>query len=154
MEQSAIQDQLGGHRCFGCGPLNEHGLQIKSYWDGTAEAVCHFQPRPYHTGGPNFLNGGIIATIMDCHSVNAAMAKLYTDEGRPIGSEPKLWAVTGSMQVSYLKPTPMDHPVMLRAQVLERNGRKVRVACSLFAGETETVRAEVLAVQVPWREMA
>lgn len=153
MEQPAIQDQLGGHRCYGCGPLNEQGLQIKSYWDGE-ETVCHFEPRPWHVGGPNFLNGGVIATIIDCHCVNTAMAATYKAEGRAIGSDPKIWCVTGSMQISYIKPTSMDEPVQLRARVIERSGRKTRVACSLFAKGEETVKAEVLAIQVPWREMA
>ena len=33
--------------CYGCGRLNEQGLQIKSTWDGE-ESVAHYQPRPYH----------------------------------------------------------------------------------------------------------
>jgi hypothetical protein len=26
--------ELGSHQCWGCGTRNEHGLQVKSYWDG------------------------------------------------------------------------------------------------------------------------
>jgi hypothetical protein len=44
---------------YGCGRLNQDGLQIKSYWDGE-ESVCHYTPKPYYSGGvPEFANGGI-----------------------------------------------------------------------------------------------
>jgi len=48
----AFQDYYSDNfaSCFGCGRLNEHGLHIKSYWDGE-ESVCRFQPEHYHTGG-------------------------------------------------------------------------------------------------------
>jgi len=29
--------------CYGCGRLNEHGLRIKSYWDGE-ESVATYTP--------------------------------------------------------------------------------------------------------------
>jgi hypothetical protein len=36
MDQKAFQDYYPDDlsHCYGCGRLNEHGLQIKSYWDG------------------------------------------------------------------------------------------------------------------------
>ncbi len=45
--QDYYPDQLA--HCYGCGKLNEHGLQIKSYWDGN-ESVCRFLPNDYYTG--------------------------------------------------------------------------------------------------------
>jgi hypothetical protein len=49
MEQKAFQDYYPDNLsyCYGCGRLNEHGLHIKSYWEGD-EAVCRFTPKPYH----------------------------------------------------------------------------------------------------------
>lgn len=32
--------------CYGCGRLNEHGLNLKSYWVDH-EAICNFKPEPY-----------------------------------------------------------------------------------------------------------
>ena len=46
--QDYYPDKLG--ICYGCGRLNEHGLQIKSYWSKNNEdSICHFQPKEYHT---------------------------------------------------------------------------------------------------------
>src|SRR5215471_20575260 len=85
----AIQDDIGiDNLCYGCGPENPEGLKIKSYWDGD-ETVCTFMPRPSFMAGPrHVLNGGIIATVIDCHCICTAVAAVYKSEGRPIGSDP------------------------------------------------------------------
>ena len=36
------------------------------------------------------LNGGIIASLIDCHSLNLAIAHAYRIEQRPIGSAPRI----------------------------------------------------------------
>ena len=127
--------------------------QIKSYWHGD-EAVCIYQPRPAFMAGPrHVLNGGVIATLIDCHSACTAIAALYKAEGRPIGSDPIIWCVTASMQVDYLRPTPIAAPVTLRARVESTEGKRTTVACSLSSGGIETARGRVVAVRVPpsWR---
>jgi len=150
----AFQDQFGiENRCYGCGPENPEGLQIKSYWGGD-EAVCIYQPRPAFLAGPrHVLNGGVIATLIDCHSICTAIAALYKAEGRPIGSDPVIWCVTASMQIDYLRPTPIAAPVSLRARVESMEGKRTTVACSLGSGGIETARGRVVAVRVPlsWR---
>ena len=68
MTQS-IQDRLYPDLpCFGCGPVNERGLRLKSYATGDGEVIAEFTPWPEHDNGTGFLNGGIIATVLDCHS--------------------------------------------------------------------------------------
>src|SRR5687767_13585561 len=96
----AIQDQLGiENRCYGCGPDNPDGLHIKSYWEGN-ETVCRWTPRPaFAAGPPDVLNGGVIATLLDCHGIGTAIANCYRLEGRELGSEPHVWCVTGSMSI-------------------------------------------------------
>jgi acyl-coenzyme A thioesterase PaaI-like protein len=133
--------------CWGCGHSNLHGLQIKSRWEGD-EAVCEFQPQSHHTAYPGVLNGGIIATIIDCHCINTAMANIYRAEGRPHGSDPQVACVTGEMNIRYLKPTPLDSPVTLRARITTVEGRKTRVQCSLFSQGEECARGDVLAVRL------
>ena len=51
--------------CFGCGPENLKGLQIKSFWDGK-QAICRWKAEPHHNGVKGILNGGIIASLIDC----------------------------------------------------------------------------------------
>ncbi|MCA3392177.1 MAG: PaaI family thioesterase [Roseomonas sp.] len=154
MKESAFQDQIPDNHCFGCGPHNANGLRIKSYWDGD-EAVSTFTPQPFHMAGPvNVLNGGIIGTVIDCHCICTAFADAYRREGRAIGSAPRLWYATASMKVDYLKPTPIDRPLTLRAKVLESGPKKTRISCSLIADCVESARGEVLAIRVAhdWRD--
>ncbi len=149
-EPIAFQDQLEGNHCWGCGPLNEGGLQIKSYWseDGT-ETVCHWQPAPEHTTWvTESMNGGVIATIMDCHSIWTAMAFAYREAGRAIGTQPVLMYVTGGIHVKYLRPTPIDAEITLRAHVIEATDRKSIVQCSLYAAGEECAQSELIAVKV------
>ena len=150
----AFQDQFRiENRCYGCGPDNPEGLHIKSYWDGD-DGVCVYQPRPsFMAGPPQILNGGVIAILVDCHSICTAVATLFKEEGRPIGSDPLIWCVTASMDIYYLRPTPIDVPVKLRARVLSREVKRFVVACTLHSSETETVHGRVVAVRVPlsWR---
>jgi acyl-coenzyme A thioesterase PaaI-like protein len=155
VSSSAFQDLIHDNFCFGCGADNPDGLQIKSVWVGPAESVCVFRPRPHQSAGPrHVLNGGIIATLIDCHSVCTAVADAYRREGREIGSDPPLWCVTGRMTVAYLKPTPIDRPVELRARVEEVDGRKTRLSCNLSSDGEVTARGDVLAIQVAavWRQ--
>ena len=66
METPAFQDLYPDQwaHCYGCGRLNEHGLQIKSHWDGD-ETVCIYTPRPYHIAIPGYVYGGLIASLID-----------------------------------------------------------------------------------------
>lgn len=149
MDDQAFQDAFSENHCWGCGTLNPHGLQIKSYWSGD-EAICTWQPQPYYTSGPqHILNGGIIAVLMDCHCVCTAVADAYRAEGRAMTSKPPLFYVTASLQVTYLHPTPIAEPVVVRAQITHRAERKTLLACSLFSGGEECARGEVVAVRVP-----
>jgi acyl-coenzyme A thioesterase PaaI-like protein len=134
--------------CYGCGRLNQQGLQIKSRWDGE-DSVAHFQPRPHHTAVPGYVYGGLIASLIDCHSTGTAAAAMYRAEARDMDTEPSFRFLTASLHVDYLKPTPIDCTLELRGRVKEIKGRKVVVACSLFAKGIECARGEVVAVQVP-----
>jgi acyl-coenzyme A thioesterase PaaI-like protein len=153
-DQPALQDVVPGNHCWGCGPENKEGLQIKSYWDGEA-TICTWQPRPPYFAGPtHVLNGGVIAALIDCHSVITAIADVYRSEEREIGSSPDVWCVTGSMSISYRRPATIDAPVTLRASVMKRDGRRTTVACTLSSKGEECAGGEVVAVRVPesWRE--
>ena len=150
MTQKPFQDYYPDQwsHCYGCGRLNEHGLQIKSYWDGD-ESVCTFQPRPYHKAIPGFVYGGLIASLIDCHGTGTASAATYRNEKRPMGSEPAARFVTASLHVDYLHPTPIDTVLELRGRVKEITGRKVVVDISLSAKGEVTARGQVIAVQIP-----
>jgi acyl-coenzyme A thioesterase PaaI-like protein len=150
MTKQAFQDYYPDDlsHCYGCGRLNEHGLQIKSYWDGP-ESVCHFTPRPYHTAIPGYVYGGLIASLIDCHCTGTASAAAYRAEGREMGSEPPLRYVTASLHVEYVRPTPIGASLEIRAQVKEIKGRKVAMTATLSAEGQVCARGEVVAVRMP-----
>lgn len=150
MAEKAFQDYYPDHtaHCYGCGRLNEHGLQIKSYWDGD-ETVCRLNPRPYHTAIPGYVYGGLIASLMDCHGTGSAAAAAYRAEGRAMDTEPPLRFVTASLKVDFLRPTPLDATLEVRATIKEIKGRKVVVSETLSANGEICARGEVVAVQMP-----
>ena len=152
----SFQEQMPGNHCWGCGPDNPDGLQLQSRWDGD-DAVAVWQPRPEHMAGPrHILFGGIIAALIDCHSICTAYAAAFRATGQPIGSDPSIWYATASLQVSYLRPTPLGTPLTIRARVVETAGRRTNLTCSLYANGEECARGEVIAVRVPsaWLEVA
>ena len=88
MKEKAFQDYYPDDLsyCYGCGRLNEDGLQIKSYWEGD-ESVCVFTPRPHHMAVPGFVYGGLIASLIDCHGTGTAAAAAYRAAGRLVPLE-------------------------------------------------------------------
>jgi acyl-coenzyme A thioesterase PaaI-like protein len=150
MSEKAIQDFYPDNvsYCYGCGRLNEPGLQIKSYWLGD-EAVCIYQPRPEHIAIPGYVYGGLIASLIDCHCTGTAAAASYQAAGRAMDSLPPFRFVTASLKVDYLKPTPLGVPLEVRARVIEIKGRKVVMQASLSAEGQVCARGEVVAVQAP-----
>ena len=152
MSQTPFQDYYPDHmaRCYGCGRLNEHGHQIKSFWDGE-ESVCYFDPKPYHTAIPGYVYGGLLASLIDCHGTGTAAAAAYREAGRDMDTEPALRFLTGSLHVDYLKPTPLGVTLEIRGKVKEVKGRKVVIEEWIIVNGIVTVRGEVVAVQVPER---
>ncbi len=150
MNPKAFQDYYPDHlsHCYGCGRLNEFGLQIKSYWDGE-ESVCTVQPKPYHIAIPSYVYGGFIASIIDCHGTGTAAAAAYRAEGREMDTEPPLRFVTAALHVDYLRPTPLGVPLEVRGMVKEIKGKKVVVAATVSANGKICARGEVVAVKMP-----
>jgi acyl-coenzyme A thioesterase PaaI-like protein len=134
--------------CYGCGRLNPLGLQIKSFWEAD-ESVCHFRPRPHHTGLPGYVYGGLIASLIDCHATGTAAAAAYREEKREMGTKPPVRFVTASLRVDYLAPTPIDAELELRGRVKELKGKKIVVEVSLASRGAVCARGEVVTVQVP-----
>ena len=150
MDEIAFQDQGSVHHCHGCGAANEKGLRLKSYWDGE-EAVARWRAAPHYCGGsPENLNGGIIATLIDCHCLNLAIAHAYRAAGRAIGSAPRIGYVTANLNITYLKPTPLNETIGLRARIAKLEGRKAWVNCALSAAGVVCATGEVLGVRVEW----
>jgi len=150
MDPKAIQDYYPDELsyCYGCGRLNEHGHQIKSFWDGD-ETISRFTPKPYHTAIPGYVYGGLVASLIDCHGTGTAALASYRAEGRESDTLPPFRFVTASLQVDFLKPTRLGVELELRGKVIELKGRKVISEITVSANGEITARGKVVAVQMP-----
>jgi acyl-coenzyme A thioesterase PaaI-like protein len=136
--------------CYGCGFNNPLGLHIQTRWDGEI-GHCTFVPRPEHTGFPGFVYGGLLASLIDCHSMGTAIAAMYDAEGREAGSSPEITCVTGNLNVSYKKPTPIGVELKLESRIKEITERKAIVTTEVLANGEVCVTGEVVAVRVKSR---
>lgn len=147
----AFQEQYSEEfsHCFGCGTLNEHGYHLKSYWEGET-SVAYFTPKPYHTAIPGFVYGGLLASLIDCHSTGTGAAALEKNKTTKDGF-PR--CVTASLNVEYLKPTPIDTELKLVGRVEKIIKRRVTVNVELWANNIMCVKGKSVVVQVPpnWR---
>lgn len=151
MGEMAFQDAFAHIHCFGCGAHNAAGLQLKSHWEEPGvRSVARFQPQPHHCAGPvSCVNGGIIATVIDCHAVCTAMAAAYRAEGRPLGSDPPIQYATANLSVDYRRPARIDQLLVIQAEIVEVAGRKTRLSVTVCSGEETCASAQVVAVRVP-----
>ncbi|MEJ2678524.1 MAG: PaaI family thioesterase [Gemmatimonadota bacterium] len=146
----AIQDDYPADvaHCYGCGRLNEHGHQLKTVWDGE-EMVSRFTPEPFHTAIPGYVYGGLIASLIDCHGTGTAAAVAQRAAGVEMGSGSAPRFVTASLNVEFLKPTPLGPELVVRGRAVERSERKVVVEATVSAADVICARGKVVAVRMP-----
>ncbi len=151
----AIQDTYPDEsaHCYGCGRLNDHGLHLRTFWD-REETVTRYTPEPWHIAIPGYVNGGLLASLMDCHGTGTAAAAAYRAEGREPGTPPPHRFVTASLKVNYVKPTPLGVELEVRGRATSVQGRKITVEARIIAAGTVTVTGEVVAVEMPERMRA
>ena len=114
--------------CFGCGPGNAKGLRLQSFPADDAVRAS-FQPWPEHDNGLGFLNGGIIATLLDCHS---AAAVVLAAEQRGLAPDGTLQYVTAGIDVRYLRPSPLREPAELVARLVSADEGEIVVDAELW----------------------
>jgi uncharacterized protein (TIGR00369 family) len=128
-EKSLQETYAPANACFGCGPANEKGLHIRSFARGETEAVAEWQPEKHHEAFPGMLNGGIIGTLLDCHSNWAAAWHLMRRGGA--GHPP--CTVTADYAIKLLRPTPTDDKIEMVARVVESTEDRAIVEAELIA---------------------
>ena len=129
--------------CFGCGPANTKGLQIKSFEHGD-EVTATFTPASHHEAFPGMLNGGIIGSLLDCHSNWTAAWALMKKAGL---QEPPC-TVTANYSVKLLRPTPSDQPVHLVARVTDIQDDRATIEAVLRSGDKDCATCKGLFVAV------
>jgi acyl-coenzyme A thioesterase PaaI-like protein len=130
MSDTSIQETYApANACFGCGPANPKGLHIRSFVEGD-DFVARFRAEPHHEAFPGMLNGGIIGTLLDCHSNWCAAIHLM----HKAGEEQAPCTVTADYAIRLLRPTPTDGEIVLHARVVDSTEDRATVEASLEAG--------------------
>ncbi|MDH3470965.1 MAG: PaaI family thioesterase [Acidimicrobiia bacterium] len=134
----ALQDTYSPDNiCFGCGPANPRGLQIKSYARGD-EVVAEFTPEEHHQAFSGVVNGGIIGTVLDCHMNWTAAYALMNETGT--ATIPP--TVTAEFSVKLRRPTPAGEALRLAAHVVSIVGNKAEVEATVEALGEVTARGK------------
>jgi acyl-coenzyme A thioesterase PaaI-like protein len=115
--------------CFGCGPANAGGLHIRSFPEGDV-VVAEWMPAPQYEAFPGMLCGGIIGTLLDCHSNWTAAIHLMENQG--LAKPP--CTVTAEYAVRLRRPTPTAQPLRLVARVVESGPDRATVEATLESG--------------------
>jgi acyl-coenzyme A thioesterase PaaI-like protein len=98
-------------RCFGCGPANTFGLQLRFVpGPGGDRYGCEFELSAHFGGPPGHAHGGIVATILD-----EAMSKANRLRSQV--------ALTRRLEVDYLKPVPLGQKLIVEGRVGLVRGR-------------------------------
>ena len=140
----SLQDQYAPNLvCFGCGPANPQGLQLKSFIDGQ-QIRAKFRPGLYHEAFPGVLNGGIIGTLLDCHCNWMACYHLMLKSD--LASPP--CTVTAEYKIELLKPTPSSEFLELQAWVVESSNRKAVTEGTISASGVVTAKCRGIFVSV------
>jgi uncharacterized protein (TIGR00369 family) len=145
MPDQSLQEQFAPHSiCFGCGPTNSQGLRIRSMAEGD-QVVADWTPASHHEAFPGMLNGGIIGSLLDCHSNWTAAWHLM----RRTGAAKPPCTVTAEYAVKLLRPTPSGQPVHIVANVVESTGERAVIEATLTSGDKvcATCRGTFVAVK-------
>jgi acyl-coenzyme A thioesterase PaaI-like protein len=129
--------------CFGCGPKNDNGLQLKSFVAGEL-LLATFQPKPHHQAFEGMLNGGIIGALLDCHCNWRAAWELKNLNEVEIPP----CCVTAEYTIKLHAPTPLDQPVHLKAWIEKAKRRHAVVRGELSSGDELTAECRGVFVAV------
>jgi acyl-coenzyme A thioesterase PaaI-like protein len=107
--------------------------------------VAQWRAETHHEAFPGMLSGGIIGTLLDCHSNWAAAYHLMRAQGADVPP----CTVTAEFTVKLKRPTPTSGPIHLTARVVESSGDRAVVESTLEAGgkTCATCRGTFVAVQ-------
>jgi len=97
--------------CFGCGGANARGMQLTYEQDDANQRIRgNFSLGADYQGAGGFIHGGITALVLD-----EAMGKVNRFAG--------IRAVTAELNIEYIRPIPVDEPLVIEAHAVDHNGR-------------------------------
>lgn len=127
------------HHCFGCGRLNEHGLQLELVPDPDGYGVfAAFVPPPRTEGYTGMVHGGIITTVLD-----EVMAWSLARHG--------IWAVTGQLTTRYRQPVVLGQATTATGFLVRDRGRAIEMRGEIRRDDDHALLADATAmfIRVP-----
>lgn len=129
MKISVLNIQNNSDMCAVCGLDNDFGLKAHFYECEGDIMVAVCKPLDEHQSYPNRMHGGLISALLD------------ETLGRAIQINDKdIWAVTGSLEVKFRKPTPLNENIYCVAKIIRSNSRGF-VASGLIEDQNGTLLA-------------
>src|SRR5262249_43928171 len=126
LSQSGVGQRY--QQCFGCGPEHEIGTRVRCFKSDGEVLSPIVVPSHFH-GPPGAGQGGIVAVCLDEILAGAAL-----DHGRST-------YVTGELTVRYVKPTPIERPLLGRGRATKDAGKYLDLEGTLEDLETGEVVA-------------
>jgi len=99
------------NHCFGCGQANPTGLQLEFLLAEDHSIVCLASIPVAFEGPPGYLDGGIIATLLD-----ETMSKAVRSLG--------LTALTRQLEIDYLRPVPSCASIRIEGRIVRSEVHK------------------------------
>ncbi|MDP9118468.1 MAG: hypothetical protein M3O28_14635 [Actinomycetota bacterium] len=96
---------------------------------------------PAFEGGPGLVHGGVLGLLFDHAMAYAAASAGRTTSGQPWSAQP---VMTGKLNITYRRPTPINAQLTVTAAVDRVDGRKLHVSASISAGGQATTDANAL----------
>ncbi len=116
--------------CIGCSPSNPAGMRLRFRREGQ-EIVGKYAVPSRFTGAPQLAHGGILALLLDEYSCAAA----YFLKGKLV--------VTGSLEIRYERPAPIDEELQIRARILSDEHPKYwQIECRIFHAGQPVARSQ------------
>jgi len=98
------------------------------------EVEAHFTLRPAHEGAPQRSHGGVVSAVFD--DVFGFVLQLN-----------RLPGFTGELTIRYEAGTPIGRPLVLRARMTAREGRKIFMSGELIDGELRVASGKAIFIE-------
>ena len=135
-EQEALKPELTGHTLTGTGKVNlrsesiylidDHFIKdyddIESIKEGESNhSYTFFFLFPKLSGHKGIVHGGFLATILDELTCRLAFQNFHSKKG-----------VTANLNINYKQPCFVDNYVLVRCELISKQGRKCRVKGTVY----------------------
>lgn len=142
-KMKVTKKQFNTRKCFICGMDNDKGVKAPFYEMEDKSVVSFVTFDELHQSYLGRVHGGIISAMLD----EVAGRALWT-------LEPEAWAVTGSLNVRYFKPTPYGRKLKAVGRVTKNTSRAYVGVAELFDGDTLLARSEGTYIKLPAKTIA